>query len=469
MFRLALGLVLFTFLSTAVAQDSKAVRDITQYQVDEKTLTDAVASRTLSWLTGSSSNNDYVSVGRTANYFGFVGLRVASGHSLSRSQIAKQTLSVLDSKQRSILISLVEKQKSPFEQVSNSRLAMNRALERLLVGENISEEDFIALGRAYGEDEAKLGEVIAETFGQIIQSLSNEQQQQLMRIREAHLEGKGQQLSLVNGNPKIKLGKEDKKELVNLAARLLSWSTGDEAFNDFEVVGKPSQHFGFVSLRLASNHGIKRGQVSKEVMSLLNEQQRQTLVQSAKSNITDFDDFLKQRAKLMRSLEEAQKGELIDSEKVVEYGREVGKLEARMTWDQAMAMLAVRESLSDEQSQALLALRSKYTLSEEVSAQNSLDRGRQLYAQCALCHLSPSAPSLDSIVGRKVASDSGYSNYSAALVEFSNRQPIWTEALLSVFMASPKKLIPGTYMGYRGLSQAQDRQALIGYLKTLKE
>lgn len=204
-------------------------------------------------------------------------------------------------------------------------------------------------------------------------------------------------------------------------------------------------------------------------MSLLNEQQRQTLVQSAKSNIADFDDFLKQRAKLMRSLEEAQKGELIDSEKVVEYGREVGKLEARMTWEQAMAMLAVRESLSDEQSQALLTLRSKYTLSEEVSAQNSLDRGRQLYAQCALCHLSPSAPSLDSIVGRKVASDSGYSNYSAALVEFSNDQSIWTEALLSEFIASPKKLIPGTYMGYRGLSQAQERQALIGYLKTLKE
>ncbi|GAM58265.1 hypothetical protein JCM19231_2710 [Vibrio ishigakensis] len=151
-----MGLVLFTFLSTAMAQDSKAVRDITQYQVDEKALTDAVASRTLSWLTGSSSNNDYVSVGRTANYFGFVGLRVASGHSLSRSQIAKQTLSVLDPKQRSALISLVEKQKSPFKQVSNSRLAMNRALEGLLVGENISEEDFIALGRAYGEDEASL-------------------------------------------------------------------------------------------------------------------------------------------------------------------------------------------------------------------------------------------------------------------------------------------------------------------------
>ncbi|MFC0172935.1 hypothetical protein [Vibrio comitans] len=461
--------MLLTLLSTASAEDSQAVRDISKYQVDEKALTDAVASRTLSWLTGSSSSNDYISVGRTANYFGFVALRVASGHSLSRSQIAKQTLSVLDSKQRSVLISLVEQQKAPFEQASNSRLAMNRALEALLVGEGVSKEEFIVLGQAYGENEAEIGELIAQTFGQIIQSLSSEQKQQLAAIREAHLQGKGQALSFGNGNPKIKLAKEDKKELVNLAARLLSWATGDEAFNDFEVVGKPSQHFGFVSLRLASNHGVKRGQVAKEVMSLLTEEQRETLAMSAKNNIVDFEQFLEQRAKLMRSLEVAQRGDVIDSKKVAYFGREVGQIEAKMTWDQATAMLSVRSSLSDKQSQALLALRSKYTASgEKALAKNSLDRGRQLYAQCALCHLSQSAPSLESIVGRKVASDNLYKNYSSAIKGFATDYPIWTESLLSEFIESPKSRVPGTYMGYRGMTSDAERDALIGYLKTLK-
>ncbi|MCF7353423.1 hypothetical protein [Vibrio sp. CK2-1] len=465
-----LAMVLLALPPISNAQDSSMVRDIAQSNVDEKALTDAVASRTLSWLTGSSSNNDYMSVGRMANYFGFVGLRVASGHSLSRSQVAKQTLSVLDTKQRQALITLLEQQKAPFKQVVTSRFEMNRALEGLLVGEDLSEEEFLALGQTYGQNEAELGEVIAGTFGQVMQTLTVEQQQQLDMIRHAHLNGKGQDVKLPNSEPKIKLNKDDKRELTNLAARFLSWSTGNEEFNDFEVVGKPSQHFGFVSLRLASNHGIKRGQVSKEVIALLTPEQRNILAQSAKSNIVEFHDFIEQRAKLMRSLEAAQKGQSIDSQKVIEYGREVGKIEASMTWDQAMAMLKVRSTLTDEQSQSLLNIRNKYTAGNvAVLSENSVERGRQLYSQCTLCHANNStiAPNLNSIVGRKVASQSSYDNYSKALVDFSKSNPIWTESLLKEFLASPKNLVPGTYMGFTGLNDSVDQQALVDYLNSL--
>ncbi|CDT02113.1 hypothetical protein [Vibrio coralliirubri] len=147
-FRFVLAIALLASSSVVMAKDSDMIRDITREQVDEKALTDAIASRTLSWLTGSSSNNDYMSVGRMANYFGFVGLRVASGHSLSRSQVAKQTLSVLDSQQRNTLLALLEQQKAPFEQVAKSRFAMNRALEGLLIGESISEKNSSNLGSA---------------------------------------------------------------------------------------------------------------------------------------------------------------------------------------------------------------------------------------------------------------------------------------------------------------------------------
>ncbi|MCL9776080.1 hypothetical protein [Vibrio methylphosphonaticus] len=406
-----------------------------------------------------------------ANYFGFVGLRVASGHSLSRSQVAKQTLSVLDVQQRHALISLLEHQKAPFDQVVESRFAMNRALDGLLIGERVSEEHFLTLGQRYGQHEAQLGEVIAEAFGKIIQTLTTEQKQQLDAIRHAHLNGKGQELALGHPKPKIKLNKDDKKELTNLAARLLSWSTGNEAFNDFEVVGKPSQHFGFVSLRISSNHGIKRGQVSKEVMSLLTEDQRKILKDAAQSNIAEFNHFLEQRGSLMRTLEVAQKGQAIESENVIRYGRDVGELEANMTWQQAMAMLTVRSSLTDEQSQSLLRIRNKYTASGGKNLpKNSVERGRQLYSQCSLCHSSRSisAPNLDAIVGRKVASDESFNNYSTAIVDFSDKHDTWTESLLKQFIASPKALIPGTYMGFTGLQDTKDQQALVDYLNSLK-
>jgi cytochrome c2 len=469
MIRFALAVTLLAPPSITMANESM-IRDITQERVDEKALVDAIASRTLSWLTGISANNDYMSVGRMANYFGFVGLRVASGHSLSRSQVATQTLSMLDSRQRDLLIALVEQQKVPLNQVEKSRFAMNRALEGLLIGERVSEQEFLALGQTYGEHEAQLGKMIAQAFGQIIQTLTLEQKQQLDTIRDAHLNGKGQTLALSTTNPKIKLNKDDKKELTNLAARLLSWSTGNQVFNDFEVVGKPSQHFGFVSLRLASNHGIKRGQVSKEVMALLSQDQRNSLQQSATSNIAEFNHFIEQRSHLMRSLEVAQQGLLIENEKVIRYGRDVGKIEASMTWNQAMAMLKVRSSLTDAQSQSLLSLRNKYTAGDDQSlAKNGAERGRQLYSQCTLCHANHStiAPSLVSIVGRNIAADGRFNAYSQAMVDFAQGNQVWTEPLLKQFIASPKSLIPGTYMGFTGLKNTQDQQALVDYLRSL--
>ncbi|CAH0530316.1 c-type cytochrome [Vibrio hippocampi] len=466
--RFTFALILLVSPMISQAADSEMIRDISQMQVSEKALNDAVASRTLSWLTGSSSNNDYMSVGRMANYFGFVGLRVASGHSLSRSQVAKHTLAVLDSDQREILIELVTEQKAPFNKAVASRSAMNRALEGLLVGETISEAAFIRLGETYGADEALLGQVIAQRLGEIIQTLDNDQKQQLNQIRDAYLNGKGQDLSL--SSSKIKMSKADKKELVNLAARLLSWSTGDQEFNDFEVVGKPSQHFGFVSLRIASNHGIKRGQVAKEVRSLLTEQQNALLQQSAQNNIAEFNDFLEQRGQLMRTLEAAQQGKTISTDKVVEYGQATGGIEASMTWDQAQAMLKVRALLTDSQSQTLLTIRNKYTAGgNDTLPENSIERGRQLYSQCTLCHSENSsiAPNMNQIVGRKVASDDRYQNYSKAMLEFAAKNPVWSESLIEQFLASPKDLIPGTYMGYTGLKNKQDRQAIVEYLSTL--
>ncbi|GAL30548.1 hypothetical protein JCM19239_6847 [Vibrio variabilis] len=226
LFGLFITVISIVLSPSAYANQDTMIRKIAQEQIDEKALTDAVASRTLSWLTGSSSNNDYVSVGRTANYFGFVGLRVASGHSLSRSLVAKQTLSVLTSAQRDTLLSLVDTQKPYSEQVAKSRSVMNRALEGLLVDEPISEQTFITLGATYGQHEAMLGRIIALTFGEIMQSLTDEQKQRLDIIRQAHLTGKGQTIPFEK--IKIKLSKEDKKEITKLsssATQLVYWKS----------------------------------------------------------------------------------------------------------------------------------------------------------------------------------------------------------------------------------------------------
>ncbi|MET1413752.1 c-type cytochrome [Roseibium sp. HPY-6] len=457
---------------TAAASENAALRDISKIQVDERRLTEAVASRTLTWLTGSPANNDYISVGRLANFFGFVGLRVTSGHSLKRSEVARETLSVLTEQQRTQMVSLVHAQKDTLNRAHEARQEMNRALEGLLAFEHVTREQFIELGRDYGAREAELGRLLAQTFGDIAQTLSTDQQRALTDIRTTHLSGERRQGN-GGGDPKLRQSKADKKELVNLTARFLSWTTGSQEFNDFEVVGKPSQHFGFVALRIGSNHGVKRGLVAKEVLEILTPSQIDRLREAALQNAREFPMFLEVRAQLMRVLETSLSGGVIDPAHTAHLGAEIGEIEASMTWSQAAAMLDVRDGLSEAQSADLLAMRAKYTAETDSSdLDDPIERGRQLFAQCAFCHNSdsrqPIGPPLDDIVGKPIASDPAFKRYSPALVRYARAQSMWTEAQLDAFLKSPKALVPGTFMSFDGYEETDDRSALIAYLKTRK-
>jgi len=136
-----------------------------------------------------------------------------------------------------------------------------------------------------------------------------------------------------------------------------------------------------------------------------------------------------------------------------------------------MAMLDVRNSLSEDQSADLLAMRAKYTAENAASGlDDPIERGRQLFAQCAFCHNSDNrqsiGPRLDDIVGKQIASDPAFTRYSQALIRYAGSQRIWTEELLDEFLQSPKTLVPGTLMSFDGYELTEDRSALIAYLKT---
>lgn len=465
------SLIAVSLAQHSMAQtDETALRDLSNHDVNEAQLRSAVASRTMTWLTGTSANNDYISVGRMANFFGFVAMRVSSGQSLTRAHVARDTLSVLDPSQIDVLVGLLNAQTPPHAATQAARIDMNRTLERLLVGEDVNQAEFLTLGRSYGAAEAELGRVIGQRFGKIAESLTPDQKNRLVEIRRAHTSGQPDKIKS-QGNRK-RLSNVDRKELNNLAARFLSWVTGSPEFNDFEVVGKPSQHFGFVSLRLASGHSVRRGAVAREVLDLLNPNQGQMLDVAVQQNTKAFSDFLAERAKLMRELEVALQGEVIDPETVRQLGGSVGEIEASMTWAQANAMLDVRDALSSTQLDALLALRATYTV--ETSAGTSLDpvdHGRQLFAQCVLCHApirhNAVAPSLVGILGRKIAADADYDLYSPALKRFGETQENWSADLLESFLESPRALVPGTTMGFDGFETAKDRAAILAYITTL--
>jgi len=96
-------------------------------------------------------------------------------------------------------------------------------------------------------------------------------------------------------------------------------------------------------------------------------------------------------------------------------------------------------------------------------------RGKRLYVFCQACHAteevagSKIGPNLAGIMDRQVAilEDTLYSD------ALKQQDFVWDEEKMDVWLLRPATLVPGTSMGFVGLPQKQNRDAIIAYLKTL--
>jgi cytochrome c2 len=97
------------------------------------------------------------------------------------------------------------------------------------------------------------------------------------------------------------------------------------------------------------------------------------------------------------------------------------------------------------------------------------DGDRLFRNTCGICHsLQPGqnrlGPSLAGIIGRKAGSVVGF-DYSEAN---KTSNIVWDEAQLDQYLSNPQQFMPGTKMIYPGMKDAEQRKALIAYLRDAK-
>ena len=96
-----------------------------------------------------------------------------------------------------------------------------------------------------------------------------------------------------------------------------------------------------------------------------------------------------------------------------------------------------------------------------------LDNGKSIFNKCRACHqIGENAknmvgPELNGLFGRKAGSARGF-NYSEAN---KGSGITWDEATFREYIKNPKAKIPNTKMVFAGLSDDQDIDDLIAYLK----
>lgn len=102
-----------------------------------------------------------------------------------------------------------------------------------------------------------------------------------------------------------------------------------------------------------------------------------------------------------------------------------------------------------------------------VQAQSDLAKaGKRVFNKCRACHVvekeqNKIGPTLHGVIGRKAGTVEGF-NYSDAMRE---SDVTWTEETIAEYLADPKGYIPGNKMVFVGLKKAEDREAVIAYIK----
>jgi cytochrome c2 len=117
---------------------------------------------------------------------------------------------------------------------------------------------------------------------------------------------------------------------------------------------------------------------------------------------------------------------------------------------------------------AILGLAAASALAQETA----IERGEAEFRKCLACHkvgegaFNTIGPVLNDVLGRQAGTFPNFI-YSQVMVDAGEAGLVWTADTMSMFLAAPRKFLPGNKMTFAGMRNAQDRSNLIAYLRTL--
>lgn len=428
---------------------------------DDHDLRVALGSKAFAWWTGSAAADEALPLGKTAQFFGFEGLRAESGRAAQRGTLGRAFFALATPPQRAAMAAAAEAEAEPVQAWWAARREVVQLLRSASVqGTTLPPAEVERLGRALGRANGQAALAEASAFAAVERTLTADQRAALARLRADPGAADGSVRVTDPSLPAALL-----KPLEDLYAKAFAWLTGYPADQAVVPVGQPGQFFGFEALRLASGHGANRARVADATWALLEPPQRAVFEAAISAERPEVEAWLAAREGVVRRLDALRgTGGGFDPEGFLAAAEDLGRRDVAIAAAEAAALAEVGATLTAAQRTALAEARSGYVLDPaEATTLPPEQRAARLWTLCAGCHEGGHAPGppLAGVVGRPVASVEAFS-YSPALAAL--RGEVWTPARLDGWLAAPRDVAPGTRMAFSGLPDPDDRRALIDAL-----
>ncbi len=141
-----------------------------------KDISMALYSKGFAWLSGSPADNEKLSIGKNAQFFGFVALRYQSGRVAKRGELGRAFHELATPEQREIMLEAAIAEQEPLAAWWETRSQILRKLEHhLYTGEAFDSLEMEALAREFGWLNAEVALQEARAYAAVEDLLTDDQ------------------------------------------------------------------------------------------------------------------------------------------------------------------------------------------------------------------------------------------------------------------------------------------------------
>ena len=365
------------FLLLAQEPPLKAPKQHMQYSIEQavsdKAQLHTIAFDGLAFLTGDFGGDTFLPPGKVSDYFGFQYMRdidaKEGGHNTSfLTRIAYNMLAALNADQKAQLLALAKDQENNIRIFAEQRFPLIKAFRRNLAGDipsgshGLSRSAVMKYSADLYELDGKLTLQRAKVMGSIIHSFDNTQKAVLAKLKFGDSRTWP---DLPEQLDKQSMSHEVNVAVMTYASEMFSWYAGSLEADTYFCPERHGMYFGGFGMKTAPAMGKKdysistslTGDSGENFLTSLTITQRKLVADLIDLQRRDLNEIVQTRRAIASELRRFQRGETVDSAKVLTLSRRYGELDGEMSFLYATAFGSIGKSLNDQQKEQLKGLR----------------------------------------------------------------------------------------------------------------